>query len=82
MTVRLTVDGTIALEGSCPTEDAEQLQRYLLSNPAAKVDWRGCLTAHTAVIQIMLAFRPVVVGPPAGDLLRTHIGPLLAEKAP
>ena len=70
MTVRVTADGTITLEDHCPIEDAEKLQEYLLSDPAAQVDWRSCVTAHTAVIQILLASRPVVIGPPAGDWLR------------
>lgn len=82
MTVRLAEDGSITLEGNCPSEDAEQLQRYLLSDPTAQVDWRCCVTAHTAVIQIMLAFRPVMMGPPSGDLLKRHIEPLMRANAP
>ena len=77
MTVRLAVDGTIELDGVCPIEDAEKLQRYLIADPQAGVDWRSCASAHTALIQILFAARAVLHGPPASDFLRNHIEPLL-----
>ena len=81
MTIRVFDDGTIALEGACPVEDAELLQRQLLAHPAATVDWRSCIGAHTAVVQILLAARPRLVGPPASAFLRTHLEPLLTASA-
>ena len=82
MTVRLAGDGTITLEDICQIEDAEKLQQYLLSDPAAPVDWRSCTAAHTAVVQILLASRPVVIGPPAGDWLKLYLDPLMSKNAP
>ena len=77
MTVRFSADGTIELDGVCSMEDAEALQKHMLSNPRAVVDWRTCTYAHTAVIQILIAFKPVLRGPPAGDSLRLLIDPLM-----
>ncbi len=73
MTVRLTDEDIIVLEGACPTEDAEALLRLLSSNRQRVVDWRGCEQAHTAVIQLLLAARPKMIGPPAGGFLRDHL---------
>ena len=78
MTVRFTANGTIALEGLCPSEDAEALLQYLLAHPAAPVDWRACGGAHTAVIQVLMAARPKLLGPPDNARLKDHVQPLLA----
>jgi hypothetical protein len=78
MTVRLADDGTIFLEGRCPTEDSETLVRLLAINPAALVDWCLCEHAHTAVVQILLAVRPAMRGPPPGLMLSEWIQPMLA----
>jgi hypothetical protein len=77
LTVKISADGMIALEGVCPIEDAEPLQRHLLAYPANTLDWRSCSAAHTAVIQILLAARPRLLGPPAHPFLRMHVEPLL-----
>jgi hypothetical protein len=77
MTVRLTPDGLIELQGLCPSEDAEVLLRQLLANPAAVVDWHACESAHTAVIQVLLLARPTLQGVPIGAALRDWVHPLL-----
>ncbi|HWH46707.1 MAG TPA: hypothetical protein VN664_02815 [Burkholderiales bacterium] len=77
MTVRLSADGTIELDGICSIEDAETLQQHLLAAPRAAVDWRSCEQAHTAVIQVLMASRRTLRGPPAGNFLRTHLDPQL-----
>jgi hypothetical protein len=66
MTVRASADGVILLEGSCPNEDAEVLLQQLIAAPTAAVDIRGCGFAHTAVIQVLMATKPKLLGPP-GD---------------
>src|ERR1700733_12505828 len=58
MTVRLTAQGEIVLEGTCSSEDAEVLLQSLTSTPTARVDLRACEFAHTAVIQVLLAAKP------------------------
>ena len=78
MTVRLADDGAIVLEGHCPVADGEALARLLAGDRSAIVDWRSCTEAHTAVIQILLAVRASMHGPPSSDTLRNWIDPLLA----
>ena len=79
MTVRLNVDGAIVLEGICPVEDAEALQRLLLEHPNAAVDWRVCEAAHTAVLQVLLVARPAIKGPPRAAFLQHFIVPILTR---
>jgi hypothetical protein len=66
MTVKTGGAGAILLEGDCPVEDAEMLLNALLASPRRQVDWRGCLRLHTAVLQIVLASHPSMIGP-CGD---------------
>jgi hypothetical protein len=64
MTVRMQ-QGAIVLGGHCPSGDAEHLLQLLLTEPAAFVDWRTCESAHTAVIQVLLAAKRDILGPPS-----------------
>ena len=81
MTVELQADGGIVLAGKCPSEDAESLLQFLLATPTAPVDWSGCESAHTAVIQVLLAAKPKLLGPPIGLFLRESVEPLLQSAA-
>jgi hypothetical protein len=79
VTVELQADETIALAGICPSEDAELLLQLLAASPAAPVDWRGCESAHTAVIQVLLAAKPALLGPPGGAFLMEWVAPRLTR---
>jgi len=81
MSVQMSADGVILLEGMCPSEDAEAVLQYLSSYPTAPIDWRGCEAAHTAVIQVLMAFRAKLLGPPAGEALRDWVAPALARSS-
>lgn len=82
MSVQLTAQGTIRLEGTCPIDDAEPLLRLLLSHRKAAIDWRACEQAHSAVVQVLLALRPPILGPSASAFLQHHVAPLLAGGPP
>ncbi|MGH8202019.1 MAG: hypothetical protein ACREVO_16910 [Steroidobacteraceae bacterium] len=73
MTVRVTAGGCIELVGACPSADAEALLQLLLADPRATVDWRDCRGAHTAVVQVLMAVRPKLLGPPADARLRDWV---------
>jgi hypothetical protein len=73
MTIRMGADGVILLEGDCLLEEAEELLRHLLVDPRPAVDWRACTAAHTAVLQVLLAARPALRGPPEGEFLRMFV---------
>jgi hypothetical protein len=79
MTVRVTESGTIVLEGICASEDAEVLLQNLLAYPATSVDWRGCEGAHAAVVQVLIAAKPKLIGPPASAPLKNWVQPFLAS---
>jgi hypothetical protein len=78
MTVRIAAGGCIELVGPCPSGDAEPLLRLLLANPGAALDWRDCRAAHTAVVQVLMAARPKLLGPPADARLRDWVAPAIA----
>ena len=66
----------LRLSGRCSSNDAETLLAALLETPDARVDWRDCDSAHTAVIQILMASQVALEGPPRGAFLATHVAPL------
>jgi hypothetical protein len=66
VSVRRDDTGTIVLEGPCPVEDAEPLLQLLQATPAARCDWTRSSHLHTAIVQVVLAVRPVLTGP-CGD---------------
>ena len=78
MTVRSSAQGDIVLEGACPSEDADELVQLLLTSPGTAVDWRGCEAAHSAVIQVLMAAKPRLLGPPSDESLRKWVEPNLA----
>ena len=62
MSVGRRNDGTIVLEGVCPVEDAESLLQMLQATPGALLDWTRSNHLHTAVLQVILATRPTLIG--------------------
>jgi hypothetical protein len=77
VTVRRLPNGDLALEGTCDSQDAEELLQGLVAAPDSMVDWRACESAHAAVIQVLLAARRRMLGPPAGKSLKDWIAPHL-----
>jgi hypothetical protein len=82
MTVRAGPAGYIELVGACPGADAEPLLQLLLADPGATVDWRDCLGAHTAVVQVLMAARPKLLGPPANARLAEWVAPAVDGGVP
>jgi hypothetical protein len=78
MTIKVSTAGHIELTGICSSEEGEILLQHLLASPNIMVDWRGCEAAHTAVIQVLMAARTKLVGPPAAALLEKWVQPALA----
>ena len=78
MTVRAGDGGRIELVDACPAADAEPLLQLLLVTVDATVDWRACREAHAAVVQVLMAAKPRLLGPPAGARLRQWLAPVIA----
>lgn len=79
MTVLLE-DTLIRLQGPCGVEEAETLTSLLQSQPDAVVDVSACTALHGAVLQVMLAFGPSIIGEPNDAFLRDHLLPALAAR--
>ncbi|WP_343611793.1 hypothetical protein [Novosphingobium sp.] len=70
MSVRVE-GGVIYLAGRCPAEDAEDLLRALEEDAQATIDISGLQRLHMALMQVLLAVRPVIRGQAtAGPLSR------------
>jgi len=80
VSVELCGTDIIKLAGDCPVEDAELLLQYLVANPNARVDWNGCTSAHTAVVQVLLVAGVTPAGEPHSILLRDVVAPLLKKR--
>ncbi|PXA84767.1 hypothetical protein DMC47_39060 [Nostoc sp. 3335mG] len=82
MTIRVD-QGVIFLEGRCRIEEAETLLGHLLEDGDRPVDLSGCEALHSAVVQILMAAKPVISRRPIDSFLCAHILPLLeTERSP
>jgi len=68
---------TIHIEGAASVADAEPLLAALLENPGRVIDLSGASRIHSAVVQLLLALRPEVVGKPADPFYNSHIARLI-----
>jgi hypothetical protein len=71
--------GTIVLEGDCAVEDAEPLLQLLQATPGGRCDWTRCSHLHTAVVQVVLAAGPTLIGPCGDPWTERWIASLLGE---
>lgn len=78
MTVRRQAS-TIHLEGVCPVEEAEILTGLLDAPGAWTVDLSACRQIHTAMVQVLLRYRPAVQGEPADPFLSRLVLPALTR---
>ena len=70
------------LAGACPVDDAEPLLQMLLETPGAAVDWRTCQSLHTAVVQVILAAGPALIGPCGDAWIEKWLAPELRRAEP
>lgn len=59
-------DAAAVLTGICDVAEAETLLAWLQTHPQGPVDLSRCEHAHTAVVQVLIAARPTLVGATAG----------------
>jgi hypothetical protein len=74
VSVTLENDGRIVLAGVCPVEDAEPLFQLLQSQPSSSLDWSRCSSLHTAILQLIIAARPALVGPCGDEWIENWVG--------
>lgn len=80
MTVDASGTGPIRLSGACMLEDADALLRAMLDQPGRSIDWGSVTSAHSAVIQVLIALRPGIHGTPGSAYLRHWIQPLIQAR--
>ncbi|MDO7841789.1 hypothetical protein [Sphingomonas immobilis] len=76
MSVRVDGD-VIHLAGRCRAEDAELLIVALQEHPGAAIDLSATQRLHLAVLQVLLAARPPVLGIPDSEFLAQHVVDLM-----
>jgi hypothetical protein len=76
MSVRITGE-VIRVEGVGAVADAEPILAALQEGPDRTVDLSGTTRLHSAIVQLLLACRPRIVGAPADPFYVTHIATLL-----
>lgn len=74
-------DGRAVLEGVCTVEEADSLLEWLQDDPRRPVDWTDCDHLHTAVLQVLLAVGPPLIGEPRDPFLARWVAPRLREGA-
>ena len=58
----------IVLDGHCEIDAAEELEQWLVSHPKGQVNAKKLVSAHTAVLQVLIYHRPAFsVWPEAGN---------------
>ena len=69
----------IRLQGVCRVEDAEPLTVLLQCICDSTLDVSACEGLHAAVVQVILAFRPKIIGLSKDGFLRDWLLPALVE---
>lgn len=79
MSVRLETE-IVHLTGDCRVEDAEPLLGFLQSGPDRVVDVREAGHLHTAVVQVLLALKPQVIGPTRDLFTQSWLMPFIVDR--
>ena len=70
----------VRLHGECRVEDAEPLLTLLQARAGRRVDLGGAGHLHAAVVQVLLALRPVLTGPASDDaFVARWLAPILRD---
>ncbi|ONG56745.1 hypothetical protein BKE38_05325 [Pseudoroseomonas deserti] len=72
-------DGRLRLAGDCGVEEAETFLSMLQQHPGLAVDLAEVAALHTALLQVLLAFRPPLAAAPGEPGLARLLLPLLGR---
>jgi hypothetical protein len=70
MSIEIASD-CIHLAGVVVVEEAESLAAHLKEHPQSAVNLSACESMHSAVLQVLLALKPQLVGLPSDPWLRS-----------
>jgi len=79
MSIEIASD-CIHLAGVVMVEEAESLATHLKEHPQSAVNLSACESMHSAVLQVLLALRPKLVGLPADPWLRSLLQNQLSQR--
>ena len=65
------------LDGHCEIDEAETLLEWLLENPKGKLNLKSLEHPHTALLQVMMALKPMISSWPEEQQISSWIEPLL-----
>jgi hypothetical protein len=66
-------------DGACGVDEALTLQEYLSRPKPPKIDLQACTHLHTALAQVLAAFRPSRPVPPDDPFLASWLMPLIGQ---
>ena len=69
--------GVVHLKGNCDAGDVEPLLAAVQQDRSVRIDLTEADHLHTAIFQVLLAFKPVVEGSPRDTFVRTWLIPIL-----
>ncbi|MCB6179272.1 hypothetical protein LHP98_14200 [Rhodobacter sp. Har01] len=79
----LVIDGSLArIEGAARVDEAETLVSFLETTADPVVDLGPTNHLHTAVLQVLMAYRPALATLPEDPVLLALLRPLLGEAGP
>ena len=79
MTVVIEKD-RILIQGIYGADDVEVLMSALRAHGSSIVDLSEADHLHTAILQVLLAFRPSITGTPRDSFIRTWLIPVLVAE--
>jgi hypothetical protein len=74
------IENTAVINGASVVEDALPLLEFLRTRDGATLDLGLCTHLHTAVLQVILAARPILAAPPAEAFLARWLLPALERR--
>lgn len=79
----VVIDGACArIEGTARVEEAEALVAFLEGGAGRTLDLGPCRHLHSAVLQVLIAYRPPLAALPEDQPLRAVLEPLLGKAFP
>jgi hypothetical protein len=70
---------TVHLSGPVRVEDAEPLAALLQADRNRSVDLTQSISLHTAIVQVLLAFEPRLIGSTTDPFVQTWLTPLFRD---
>jgi hypothetical protein len=68
------------LKGVCTVEEAETLLMWLNDTPGGRINMKDCQYLHTAVLQVLLAARPLLSAQPQNEFLSRWVSTTLERE--